>query len=173
MTLTNWANHSNQDSHYNFDDWNYSSVNLGKGEVAWSFKNFLLEELINKPSNVWPTPSAIYLTTQSWNIYSIYETGVFVDKNPWVHNLSDSQQNDIVNADLIVLNSKNKKIHLIDLSISDNVLQLGSPFRFSYEWVSSNTSNITEIIGDSWVFSWNTSGKVNDIKKRLVDNIGS
>jgi urease beta subunit len=63
--------------------------------------------------------------------------------------LDESKTDEILYSDLIVLNSKSRKIHPIDLSDSDNVIQLGSPFHFIFRGEENNTSNILEIIGDS------------------------
>ncbi len=171
MGLSHWVNYTDNEVQHNFNDWNYEPVNLGSSEVAWKFKKFNLEELVNKPSNVWPVPNVIYVTTEGWNIYAVYETWVFASKNVWIYSLDSAKQSEILNADLIVLNSRSRKIHPIDISSSDRVVQEGMSFEFTSLGVKSNSSNILEIVGDSWSRSGAVSGQVNNIKKRLVDNI--
>ncbi len=165
-------NSSNLNSHtwgkLNFDDWNYEPVDLWKGEIAWKFKRFDLQELVDRPSNVWPVPNVVFITTHSGNIYAVYESSRFVSKNQWVQNLEATKRDEIVNADLIIFNSHNKQIHPVMLADCDNVIRYWMPFHFTSKGRKNNTSNIVEIVGDSGSI-WKAEWEISKVKQRLID----
>ncbi len=161
-----WLNNSNSQSNKNsfFDPTNCSEVNLWNGEIGRSFKTLPLEDFSRSKLK------AIFIKTRSGNIYSIHDSAVFIDKNPRIHSLSREKQSEYMVADYIMINSKTKKIHLIDIEETDKALRLWYPFYFVSNEEKNNTSEIIEIVGDPasrGQVEWNTT----DIKRKLIENI--
>ncbi len=94
-------------------------------------------------------------------------------KNVSFYELPESTQQKILNADMIVVNSKKWEIYPISTDSTDKVIRIGEQFKF---WSNSsnvigNTTTISEIIGDSWSqWSWKWV-KYNSIKDEYAENI--